>query len=287
MQHPFAALRGEYERLLATLRVTRPDAVDATARRLLTRMLRYQTVAKITGVPAVWLAAIHERESGADFATYLGNGDALNRQTVNVPRGRGPFMTWEAGALDALHLDGMDRIAAAAGGWTLPLACYEAETWNGMGPRNHGIHTGYLWAGTAHYTKGKYVADGRWDAGHIDRQLGVVPVMLRMIALDPSLALRGAPAATTPSSARQPRPQPAPDGVGADGERDALTATRRLQILLNSLGVPETPLAVDGSYGRLTREAVRAFQRTHRLEPDGLAGPLTRAALASAEAGLG
>ena len=38
-------------------------------------------------------------------------------------------------------------------------------------------------------------------------------------------------------------------------------------------------LMVDGSYGRHTRRAVTAFQAAHGLVPDGLAGPLTLAAI--------
>jgi lysozyme family protein len=40
-----------------------------------------------TGVPWFVVAALHERESGADFATYLGNGEPLNRVTQLVPKG--------------------------------------------------------------------------------------------------------------------------------------------------------------------------------------------------------
>jgi lysozyme family protein len=314
MQHPYGALRGEYARLLATLRVTRADEADAVARKLLSFKARYAAVAQATarsgagatarggagatarggagatGVPVVVLAALHWRESSADFRTNLAQGDPLDRPSVHVPRGRPKLragmsfpVSWEYAAIDAIEFDHLNDASAT---WSLPYACWKGEAWNGFGPRNHGIHTGYLWAGTNHYVRGKYVADGRWDPGHVDRQLGMVPIMLRMIALDPGLALAGmSPAGARDDPAIPPRR--APEGVGGSAPpADALQTTRGLQILLNSLGVPGTPLAVDGSYGRRTRETVRAFQRAHGLEPDGLAGPLTRAALARAEAGL-
>jgi peptidoglycan hydrolase-like protein with peptidoglycan-binding domain len=50
-----------------------------------------------------------------------------------------------------------------------------------------------------------------------------------------------------------------------------------LQASLNKLMA--AGIVVDGNYGRQTRNAVIAFQQGHRLEPDGLAGPLTIAAL--------
>jgi putative chitinase len=51
-----------------------------------------------------------------------------------------------------------------------------------------------------------------------------------------------------------------------------------LQQSLNKLGA-EPPLTVDGSFGPVTASALRAFQRTHDLEPDGKLEPLTIAAI--------
>ncbi len=48
-----------------------------------------------------------------------------------------------------------------------------------------------------------------------------------------------------------------------------------LQFSLNKL--IDAGLYVDGDYGRRTRNAVRKFQRRHRLDVDGIAGPDTRA----------
>ena len=60
-------------------------------------------------------------------------------------------------------------------------------------------------------------------------------------------------------------------GAGSKGE-----AVRDLQRNLSALGYP---LAVDGAFGKDTQEAVRAFQRDHGLDVDGLAGPKTREAI--------
>ena len=38
---------------------------------------------------------------------------------------------------------------------------YRWEAYNGFGSRRQGINTPYLWAFSNHYTKGKYVADGK------------------------------------------------------------------------------------------------------------------------------
>ncbi|MDX6489323.1 MAG: hypothetical protein QOK13_1938 [Gaiellaceae bacterium] len=50
-----------------------------------------------------------------------------------------------------------------------------------------------------------------------------------------------------------------------------------LQVALRAHGLYKGP--VDGIQGAGTRKAVRAFQRRAKLQPDGLAGPATRAAL--------
>jgi len=58
------------------------------------------------------------------------------------------------------------------------------------------------------------------------------------------------------------------------------SAVTRLQRRLVRLGYSLGP--IDGRYGPLTQQAVRGFQSTHGLTIDGLAGPLTLAALAKA-----
>lgn len=62
-------------------------------------------------------------------------------------------------------------------------------------------------------------------------------------------------------------------------ERDGI---KQLQDSLNRLGYVDAAgceLAVDGDYGRRTRLAVEDFQRSHGLVADGIAGPLTIAAV--------
>jgi len=52
-----------------------------------------------------------------------------------------------------------------------------------------------------------------------------------------------------------------------------------LQVQLNAKGA-QPRLKVDGDFGSRTHAAVVAFQRQNRLSPDGVAGPITQAALA-------
>ncbi|MFI7545692.1 peptidoglycan-binding protein [Actinoplanes sp. NPDC049599] len=57
---------------------------------------------------------------------------------------------------------------------------------------------------------------------------------------------------------------------------------RWVQRRLQMHGIDPGP--ADGAYGRRTAAAVRAFQKAHRLEVDGVVGPLTRKALSAATA---
>src|SRR5690606_13550495 len=76
------------------------------------------------------------------------------------------------------------------------------------------------------------------------------------------------------------------DAAGDADHRPALLANgsageavRRLQQTLSALGYP---LVADGIFGNNTEKAVRAFQRDHGLDADGLAGAATQAAIARA-----
>ncbi len=73
--------------------------------------------------------------------------------------------------------------------------------------------------------------------------------------------------------------QQRPDGLLRKG--DSGSAVHNLQSRLNALGY--SCGAVDGIFGNRTRDAVRAFQRDHGLSDDGIAGPLTFAALNSGQ----
>lgn len=261
MVHPFEALAPEYISLLSILKVTREHEIDQTARRLLTRKKRFADVSAVTGVPTSWLLAIDERESDGDILSYFGNGEQIihnGQKTTLVPKGRGPFATWQDGAIDAIQYERVDEVKV----WSMPRACYESEIWNGFGPRQHGRYSGYLWSGTSIYTGGKYVADGVWLNDVIDQQLGVIPIMLRLAEIEPILALSAIePIVPGPV----PIPKPPPEGI-----HNALW----IQQVLNRLG-NGPHLVEDGSYGRRTRNAVRAFQAANGLVVDGLVGPAT------------
>ena len=133
----------------------------------------------------------------------------------------------------------------------------------------------------------------------------VVTGMMLVLATSPALALdtsasqhhRGS-AASAARGASQARPttptthksDPPPGGgshtamltLGTGyGTTHGSAAVKALQRHLIGLGFSPGP--VDGRYGPLTEHAVIAFQAAHGLRTDGIAGPLTLAALTSAK----
>ena len=142
---------------------------------------RYVGVEIDTFVPWMMIAAIHRRESDCNWNTYLGNGQPLNKKTTMVPAGRGPWATWEEGAIDALHYDGLDKVID----WRLEKMIFHLEKYNGLGYYNKGHPSSYCWSQTTIAEPGKYVADGVWDATAVDKQSGCCGVLYAIHRLNP------------------------------------------------------------------------------------------------------
>lgn len=152
----------------------------AVADRLIFHKPRYEAVSnalksKGYNIPWEFIAVAHNRESNGDFKTYLGNGQPLSKKTTIVPKGRGPFSTWEEGAIDALL--NAPPYAAKNKDWSIGGTLTKLEEYNGLGYARMGQPSPYLWAGTDQYVKGKYVADGKYDPNHVDTQLGVAGLL--------------------------------------------------------------------------------------------------------------
>lgn len=142
---------------------------------------RYQTVGKRLGVPWFFIAAIHGLEASFNFRAHYHNGDfPLSRRTRQVPANRPPVWLppsdWESSAADALKLMGF----AGQSDWSLPRTLHRLEAYNGFGYRRVGRVTPYLWSFSSHYSRGKFVADGRYDPRARSQQCGAA-VMLKLL----------------------------------------------------------------------------------------------------------
>ncbi len=242
--------------------------LDRTAAKLVSDRERYLSLERRTSVPALVTMVIAERESGADPRMSLAQGDRWDRVSIHVPKGRGPFKSWEDAAADALHIDGLDTVGRE--NWTIELALFYQEKYNGFGYRRYGVPSAYIWAATNIYQGGKFVADGKFVRSAWDTQLGVAALMARIIHADPSLALP----AVSPGL---------PEDHPVSLVKSEMPETRDIQARLNDLGA-KPKLTVDGIYGPKTKHAVRIFQTRHGLQDDGIVGPATWSAMNLQEA---
>lgn len=200
---------------------TRSTQIDAQAAKIEASRARYEAVSAKTGVPWDVIGVIHYRESSGSFAGVLHNGQKIigtGKKTTIVPKGRGPFTTWEEAAVDALLK--CQPYAGKNTDWSIAGTLDILERYNGLGYRNKGLPSPYLWAGTDQYVKGKYVADGKFDPNAVDKQVGVAPILMKLRgdAAKPADAPKPVPAPELP-----PKPEPAPTAP-AGGNPNLLTA---------------------------------------------------------------
>jgi lysozyme family protein len=164
-----------------TVRASRQKEFDALADKILAHKDRYQAIEKRTGVPWYLIAVLHLRESSPtfkgepayNFNTYLGNGQSFHKRTTIVPKGRGPFASFEDGAVDALRIDGLSTVQD----WRLEKVLYYCEIFNGAGYDAKGLPSPYVWGGTNIQRPGKYVRDGVFSRTTMDSQPGVAPIL--------------------------------------------------------------------------------------------------------------
>lgn len=148
--------------------------------------------AGLTAPPWYMLAVLHRRESDANFATYLGNGQSLAVRTTIEPRNRGPFLTggkslhqaFIDGGVDAIRVEGWGSIID----WRLEKILYYCMLFNGPGYEMHGLPSPYVWGGTNIQRPGKYVRDGVWSSTTWDPQPGCAPILAAIAKLDPTVA---------------------------------------------------------------------------------------------------
>jgi lysozyme family protein len=164
----------------------KPDRVhefNGIATKILANKARYVAIEEMTGVPWYLIAVLHMRESSGNFNTYLGNGQALHKKTTIVPKGRGPFASFEEGAVDALKIDGLSSVKD----WRLEKILYHCETYNGTGYNARGLPSPYVFGGSSAQRAGKYVADGKFSSTVWDKQPGCAPIIATLAQMDPTI----------------------------------------------------------------------------------------------------
>ena len=286
------ALQKRNDERWKTAKLTGRIPVDAVAARLFANKARYLKIVHMlqafgSNMPDeawVFIAVTHERESGGNFNTHLGQGDPLTDRhgnpikTVHVPAGRGPFTgpeAFENAAVDALWYCA-PYAAKSNKDWSISGMLTYDERFNGLAYANAGRPSPYVWSDTTVYDPptgpgGKVLVDHGPITLTVDKQIGVAALYLKIDALDDTINF-----GEIAEAPLQPA-LPEPDKIPVDGVFDAVW----LQASLNKLGTTP-PLLMDGIIGDATRTAVKAFQTSHDLIDDGKAGTLTIAAIKQA-----
>jgi lysozyme family protein len=178
----FDDLKPQYEALYASCAI-RPERAGEVAwhrKKLVQYRPQYEAVAAKTGVPWWFIGVVHALEVSFSFSGHLHNGDPLSGRTVQVPKNRpavwNPPNDWGSSAIDALTLKSFPGQAD----WSRARVLHRWESYNGFGYYTKDIHSPYLWSFSNHYTRGKFVADHRYDPNAVSRQCGAA-VMLRAL----------------------------------------------------------------------------------------------------------
>jgi lysozyme family protein len=180
----FESLAPEYEAWFAALTI-RPEnlsQVTFAIKQLIGNKAGYQKVAQATNsrMPWAFVGVIHGMECSFNFAGHLHNGDPLIHRTTHVPKncpvnGTPPF-SWQDSAVDALTLKGLNQET----NWSIARMLYLLEKYNGFGYRFKQLPTPYLWSFSNLFSKGKFVADHKFDPEAPSKQCGAA-VMLKSL----------------------------------------------------------------------------------------------------------
>lgn len=141
-------------------------------------------------VPWEFISLIHHMESGGDFSRHLYNGDPLTGRTIHVPIGRplhpDPPYNWDDAAEDALEYMGYGEPKT----WEIKDYLYRLEGYNGYGYQLHNVYTPYIWAGTNHYTKGRFeekIENGVdhviYNPDEVSQQIGCAPILKLLMTM--------------------------------------------------------------------------------------------------------
>lgn len=156
-------------------------AVERDAQLILSSKERYERVGNHLRLPWWLIGAIHLLEGSCDFDRVLHNGQRIigtGLKTSIVPKGRGPFATWEDAAVDALT----GRFTKIDKDPEIGNLLFYVERYNGTGYISGAGMTEtspYLWARTnVNDGYGKYVYDGKFDPSQsANRQSGFCAIL--------------------------------------------------------------------------------------------------------------
>lgn len=147
----------------------------------------YREVERLREIPAEMIAMIHLMECNNHPLGTLHNGERIigtRAKTKLVPRGRGPFKTWIAGALDAIDTQNMWKVPE----WSVGYMLRQCERFNGTGYINGAGKaeiSPYIWScSSINDGLGKYQRDGKFNPkAAANGQVGIA-TMLKALEIE-------------------------------------------------------------------------------------------------------
>lgn len=253
-------LKDEYQRLFDTcmIRSEKARQVETILSKIELNRNRYAAVGDPLGIPWYFVGVIHNMEASLNFKTHLHNGDPLTQRTVRVPAGQPktgePPFTWEESAADALKLERLHGL----NDWSLPTTLFRLEKFNGFGYRTKHpeVLSPYLWSFSNHYTRGKFIVDGKFSSTAVSAQCGAA-ILLRRMAETGTIKFNAAgmplPSSVDDTDAVDPLAEFEPLVRFSNTEKSS--SAEELQRALNNF--PGIFVKVDGVPGSKTSEALK------------------------------
>lgn len=175
----------DYEKLILTLELDKEpwklqmlsDIMDAIEANL----PRYLKVGRNLPLELedLWIIpALQYRENSKnypDFSKNMVNGEPINRITTLVPKGLGPWGTWELACVAAFK---RWRYSSSWAAWRW---IQFSEEYNGIGNRYHNQESTYALSFTNHSDEmGKFIGDGKYSNTAQDKRPGTAAIYLYM-----------------------------------------------------------------------------------------------------------
>ena len=122
-------------------------------------------------IPWEVIGVLHGLEASFDFNKQILNGQSIKKKTTWVPKGHGPWDTWEDSCLSGFIVETPYNPPPRK--WTVTGTALFLERWNGMGYWRKSNHPSpYLWSYSSAQKRGKYVSDGRFSSLAVSLQVG-------------------------------------------------------------------------------------------------------------------
>lgn len=260
---------------------------DAIATKIIANQSRYSLAIAGTAVPWWFIAVVHSMECSLRFDQHIHNGDPLAHRTLRVPTGRPPTgmppFTWEESASDSIRYEKLDQVDD----WSVVSALYHWHRYNGINNeyKRRSIPTPYLWSGSQHYRKGKYVEDHKFDPQAVSQQVGAAVLFRSLINLGAVKIADDRKVEVNPAAANgdvalinlnfdsagleYADTELAYPGLLAKGAGKSKTEKRAVRRVQEWLNIHDCVTSIDEDFGDSTETQLRSFQLKNGRQPTG------------------